>query len=90
MPFPGAVIDFINLMSGLPLANLANLLHVNNNVMELHEAMVVEEYITVDDDLPVALPLGTATGKILGYSGSRKVKVTRPKVLGTAKPKKSK
>ena len=61
-PFPGAVIDFINLMTGLPLANLADLLHVNNNAMELREAMVVEEYITVDDNLPVSLPLGSDWG----------------------------
>ena len=41
-------------MTDLPLANLADLLHANNNALELREAMVVEEYVTMDDDLPVA------------------------------------
>ena len=45
-------------MTDLPLPNLADLLHAINNAVELHGAMVVEEYVTMDDDLPVTEALG--------------------------------
>ena len=44
--------------------------------------MVVEEYVTIDDNL---LKQWAPTGKTLGYSGSRKDKAKRPIVLVTLK-----
>ena len=60
-------------MTDLPLANLADLLHANNNALELREAIIVEEHITMDDDLCVAEALGTDwedTGPLMFKEGS--------------------
>ena len=52
--------DFINKFNftDLPLANLADLFHTNNKALELCEALIVGEYVTIDDNLPVAEAVG--------------------------------
>ena len=51
--FSAAVADAEDEEDDLPLSDLANIHQANTILLDLHEPMIADEYVMIDDDLPV-------------------------------------